>query len=374
MDTKDIILLSCDDGSGNIAFTYINDKGELVEGIRPSIVQKGDMLTLDGMNSVHAWADANTGEVYTAEIGATQPENTCDPLYQVSAANRTLVIDTLAHNAKLAGKKVILGCTLPAGAFYKNMRQNKELVEQKRKNLLTKMVNQDGALQSPDILSVSIYPEAIPAFFYVSTNEKGRLLPEYSDIERVIVVDVGQFTCDIAQLAISTENGTRNINLENMLSTENGIHVLHNNLRSKLTAKNIDRLQQPDRLTRAQLETLIERGYVGSSKVIEKRVDITGEIDAARRELSMTIRNDIRTMCRELATVDTLILVGGGAHLLKGIANSDDPHAAWHDSVEIPDRPEMAIVRGVHRMMQQNKDALIKAATAANDAKAEQVE
>ncbi|WP_035604555.1 ParM/StbA family protein [Edwardsiella tarda] len=360
MDNKDIFVVACDDGSGNISFAFTNENEQITTGIRPSIVQKGDAYSADGLTSSHAWID-DKGEVYTAVSDSISPENTCDPQYQTSAANRALVLDTLSHTAKLAGKKVMLGVTLPAGHFFRNNKPDQNLIERKRQNLLSHMENANGDTDAPEIVAVHVYPEAIPAYVHTTTSEQGTILTKFADVSRAIVVDVGQFTCDLALIGIQEQDGRRNMQITNLHTSEHGVHQLHNSLRAKLAAKNLARLQHPENLTRNAIETLIERGFIGSPMKKEAQIDLTPEITAAKRELAEQIRSDLRTLHRDLADVDVVILVGGGAHLLREFACSEDPAIGWHDVVIVPEKPEMAVVLGVHRMMMQSKARLLQA-------------
>ncbi|MGL5267726.1 MAG: plasmid segregation protein ParM domain-containing protein, partial [Plesiomonas shigelloides] len=197
--TSEVVTVAIDDGSGNVAYAYSTPDNTLKTGIRKSLVQKGDGLSLTGNISRHTWTDTATGEIYMADK-TEQPIDTCSASYQTSLANRTLVIDTLANYAGLAGKRLNIGVTLPAGSFFLPMsnKPNMELINRKKENLMALMENNSGVTSAPIIESVKVLPEAIPAYFYAATSKDGDIKPEFANVRRAIVADIGQFTCDLA--------------------------------------------------------------------------------------------------------------------------------------------------------------------------------
>ena len=354
--TSDTLTVAIDDGSGNVAYAYSTPDNTLKTGIRKSLVQKGDGFSLTGNISRHTWTDTATGEIYTADE-TDQPIDTCSTSYQTSPANRTLVIDTLANHAGLAGKRLNIGVTLPAGSFFLPMsnKPNMEFIARKKENLMALMENNSGATTAPVIESVKVFPEAIPAYFYAATSKDGNIKPEFADVRRAIVADIGQFTCDLAliDVRLNAADQTRSVNITKLRTTEHGVHRMHKSLCVHLENRNIKQTRNATAMTRTAIEELIKRGFIGSAfaGVESSRVDITGEIQAATAELNQLIREDLHALHQTMNDIDVIILVGGGAHLLKDVANSDDPNTGWGQVVYIPENPEMAIVLGVYQMM-----------------------
>ncbi len=352
------ITVAIDDGSGNIAFAYNAADGSVKSGIRKSIIQKGGAFSAVGAASGHTWMDAN-GDGYTAEE-TENPIDTCSIDYQTSIANRALVLDTLTNYANLAGKTVDIGVTLPAGVFFLpdgRNTPNAELIERKKANLKTAMTNRAG-LNAPIIDSVTVFPEAIPAFFYAATDEYGEARPEFKDVSRAIVADVGQFTCDLALLEIKqSANDVRNMSITKLKTTEHGVHCLHNSLREKLSNRQMPQTVGADTMTRATIEQLISRGFLGSAfnseHAMANRVDIREDIQAATMELNQLIRKDLKELHSAMTNIDVIILVGGGAHLLKDVVNSDRNDVNWGQYVYTPKNPEMAVVLGIHQLMER---------------------
>ncbi|MGL4927518.1 MAG: plasmid segregation protein ParM domain-containing protein [Plesiomonas shigelloides] len=355
----DILTVAIDDGTGNVAYAYSTPDNTLKTGIRRSLVQKGDSFSLTGNISRHTWTDTATGEIYTADE-TDQPIDTCSTSYQTSPANRTLVIDTLANHAGLAGKRLNIGVTLPTRSFYLPGSNQRNMVRfgRKKENLMALMENNSGATTPPIIESVTVYPEAIPAYFYAATDKNGDIRPEFADVRRVIVADIGQYTCDLAMLEIFiNDNGYgRSLNISKLRTTEHGIHRMHDSLRVHLDNRDIKQTCNATAMTRTAIEELIKRGFIGSAfaGAESSRIDITGEIKAATAELNQLIREDLHALHQTMHDIDVIILVGGGAHLLKDVANSDDPNTGWGQVVYTPENPEMAIVLGVYQMMKNN--------------------
>lgn len=347
------LTVAIDDGSGNVAYAYSIDN-TLKTGIRKSLVQYG--YTLSGNCSRHTWTDIDTGEIYTADE-TDQPIGTCSTIYQTSVVNRTLVIDTLANHAGLAGKRLNIGVTLPAGSFFLPMsnKPNMEFIARKKENLMALMENNSGATTAPVIESVKVFPEAIPAYFYAATSKDGDIKPEFANVKRVIVADIGQFTSDLAMLDIfiNEDGHFRSVNITKRRTTENGVQRMHDSLRSRLENLNVKQARNAAAMTRSSIEEVMRRGFIGSAfaGAESSRVDITGEIQAATAELNQLIREDLHALHQTMHDIDVIIIVGGGAHLLKDLVNSDDPNIGWGQVVYIPEKPEMAIVLGIYQIM-----------------------
>lgn len=360
VDTPFIHVVAVDDGSGNIAVAYENERGDYEEHSQPSLIERGVGAAF-GQAGVHAW-DAD-GERYTTKAYATNPISTLDPDYQISPAARVLVNDAFAR-AGLGGKLCSIGCTLPVNQYYMPLEtgedpHNWERIKAKEDSLKKAVTSLNGSSTPPTILHVSVYPEAIPAYIYCAyaerTGEDREQIGEYPERHRTLIVDLGEFTADLAVLATGNE-------VVSYETHEHGVHRMVEHFRT-LLIRDASRLQLFDvaAMPAADLKIAIERGYIGSDlstpAAIAARVDVSAQIKEAADELNRLLMEDIRTLTRgQLKSLTRVVFVGGGANILREHAKQ------WHEVVDIPAEPEMAIVRGVYLLLEQEREAMTKRA------------
>lgn len=335
------ILVALDDGSGNIAYSFVDHDGQVREGHQPSIIEKGVAFDLGGI-SASAW-EVESGNRYTVRKSSSNPENTCYREYQISEANRVLVHDTLA-DAGLGGVNCIIGCTIPTTQYYNKGDAhnpiNTALLQKKKDSISEKVTNVTGIRQQAIVNKVVVFPEAIPAYVYVALNADGSMNEEYEHDTKTLVVDLGQFSNDLALI------GTKFQVLEYSTS-ENGVHKMINHFHTLLN-RNAERLnlKASQALSASDLRTIIDLGYIGSSSnadsAIKARVDVTDLINEAAGHLADIVFSDImKLLDSNLSTLSRIVFVGGGANWLRSHAEK------WFHTVDIPEQPEMAIVRGV---------------------------
>lgn len=338
------VLVAIDGGSGNIAVTYVKDDGTEHQFIMRSVIRRGH-LQQGSKESTSTWRTEN-GDLYSVTSTGSRMDlvDTCDPQYQISDANRVLVIDALVK-AGLEGRDIILADTLPADQFYGENGINLERIEAKKQSLMKPVTNYTGQVTPPRIVKVMIWPEAVPAFISASVTDKGEANPAMEGVRHSIVVDIGRFTCDLAMLDDNDDVISR-------LTTENGIHIMIKRFHA-LLMENEKQLgiNEAKEINPAALDTIIQNGYIGSSvaAMSAKRINIEKLVQIAAQELSTLIRNDIRSLHRNLSDIDVLLVVGGGANWLGGkLSYLPNFAEEWHQYVYIPEKPEMAVVRGVH--------------------------
>jgi len=338
------VLVAIDGGSGNIAVRYLNDDGKAHQFIMRSVIRRGH-LQQGSKESNSTWHTAE-GELYSVTSTGTRMDlvDTCDPQYQISDANRVLVVDALVK-AGLEGRDIILADTLPADQFYGENGINHERIEAKKKSLMLPVKNYTGKVTPPRILEVKIWPEAVPAFVSASIADDGSENPAMEGVRHSIVVDIGRFTCDLAMLDDNDDVISR-------LTTENGIHMLIKRFHALLMEHEQELgIVEAKEINPAALDTIIENGYIGSSApaMASKRINIEKLVKIAAQELAGLIRSDIRALHRNLSDIDVLLVVGGGANWLGGkLSYLPNFAEEWHQYVYIPEQPEMAVVRGVH--------------------------
>lgn len=351
------ILVAIDGGSGNISISFALN-GELKTASIPSRIRQGNAQSYDHEANT-TWRTVNEfGDeaVYSVVSRANDLIDTCDPDYQISAAHRVLVINALAQMG-LGGKDIIIGETLPADQYYGAETLNHARIEAKKVSLMTPVTNYTGSLKSPNILGVKVYPEAVPAVFSASVLPNGDLDPRFAKVESKMVIDLGHFTDDIALL--DEEN-----QVVRKFTSENGVHTM---LKEIYTLVQADANKFPhydvkslslDAIDRA----IRDKGCITSGWDNSVAINLLPYIEEATSHLIQRIKSDIRSCWRDLASVDVMIVVGGGANYVGGLLpymERRDLRASWGCPVHIPEYPEFAIVRGVHLSMQSVADSLV---------------
>ncbi|HFU2857289.1 TPA: plasmid segregation protein ParM domain-containing protein [Enterobacter cloacae] len=348
MTTKPI-LVAVDGGSGNIAIRFDMD-GKTVSRISPALVRAGN-LQHGAVESGTTWetiGEHGQPQTYSVVTSGNNLVNTCDPGYQASAAHRVLVINALAA-AGLGGKDVIIADTLPADQYYGDNGQiNQANIKAKKQSLMTEVKNYSGTVESPRVLDVKVYPEAVPAYYSAAILPDMTPNPEFEQITSAIVVDVGRFTCDIAEI-------NRDYQVVSRATTEHGIQIMLQRLHTLIQENEQSLgLKETKEISVEAMDAIIRQGYIGSrlESQAKKRKDVTHLIQQAAREMAEIIRADIRGVHRNLADIDLMLVVGGGANWIGGkLPHINDYTADWDCPVIIPDNPELAIVRGVHLSM-----------------------
>lgn len=338
-----IPLIAVDDGSGNIACRFYDNEGEVFEYTQISNVVRGaaQSVSLGGMSS-SIW-DTEEGNRFSVSRTGKNPINTCEPDYQLSEANRVLVADTLAK-VGLGGIDIAIGCTLPTEQFYNsnNSEQpvNRGRIKAKVENISKGVSNAFGSYDAPSIKVVRVYPEALPAYVYCALNPDMTQKSSYPEAHRTLVVDLGEFTDDIALV-------TDGFEVPSFITRENGVRSMMERFRAMLASELTD--IDVHSWSLHELKGVFSRGYIGSSedseRAIAARIDVSKQISAAADWLSELLLSDMKLVVRDMSNLNRIVFVGGGANWLR------EQSEKWHHTVEIPDEPHLAIVRGVEILM-----------------------
>lgn len=356
-----IALVALDDGSGNIACAFKDADNQLFESYHPARIEAGSAAGIGASNMSDSVWETEEGHRFTVRLNPTRPITTLDPEYQLSEANRVLAVHTMSK-AGLGGVNCAVGCTLPVDQFYNQGDElnpfDEERQRAKGRNLMKTVKNVYGAFVSPNILTVSVFPEALPAYYYCASSLRDGGKKDYPTDHKTLVVDLGEFTADLALISTGDE-------ILKYATHEHGVHMMVKHFHT-LLVRDATKLGLPDAksMTTADLKTIISRGYIGSNlntpAAVASRVDVTSQIKEAADYLNELLLDDIRELTRgQQSSLTRIVFVGGGANWL-----GEQAKATWGVEVDIPEQPELAIVRGVHLMMQDNKAAIIKHARA----------
>ena len=187
---------------------------------------------------------------------------------------------------------------------------------------------------------------------------------EYPEEHKTLVVDLGEFTDDLAIIGTGDE-------IIDFATHENGVHKMVQHFHTLLIRESGRLgLSDPKSMQTVDLKAIIKRGYIGSQLntpgAIAARVDVTPLIKEAACALNDLLLSDIHTLCRgKMDSLTRIVFVGGGANWLSEQAKG------WFHTVDIPKHPELAIVRGVHLLMKSEKASIMKRAQKALDKRLE---
>jgi len=213
----------------------------------------------------------------------------------------------------------VVGCTLPVEQFYNrgdaSQPVNLTRIQAKKDNLMGGCTNAYGAYEPPVIMSVTVYPEALPAYYYCATREEGN--QSYPEEHKTLVVDLGEFTADYAIISTGDE-------IVDFSTHEHGIHLMVSHFRTLLAReRHIEDVQSmPD----SDVKAVISRGYIGSSletpQAIAARIDVSDLVTEAAEYLNNMLQADtagkglLVTQCvaggmllKECGVLDTLIML-----------------------------------------------------------------
>ncbi|HIF9347049.1 TPA: plasmid segregation protein ParM domain-containing protein [Photobacterium damselae] len=338
------LLVAIDDGSGNMAHCFEDTKGVIYDGKAVSCVVPKVLPSLTSGIIETAWE--TEGKSFTVTRSSAEAVNTCNKDYQLSSANRILVHNTIA-TAGLNDHPVYLGVTLPTEQFYNRGSDNiinDERIESKKANLLIPSTNISGVYQSPNIVGVKVYPEAIPAYVYCSALPDGTPNPDYPEEHTTLVIDLGRYTCDMAVI-------TTGYSVIDYLTTENGVQKLVDKFKVLLHQNSAALgLHDISAFSSTNIDQIIDLGFIGSTlestQAIKARKDVSSLVQESKEYLAELVLNDATTLMKgDFSMLTRIVFVGGGANWLKEISQD------WYHTVDIPDEPEMAVVRGTHAML-----------------------
>ncbi|MGL5304197.1 MAG: plasmid segregation protein ParM domain-containing protein, partial [Aeromonas sp.] len=197
-----IYVVAIDDGSGNTAMSFDDEQGKRHELITPSLVEKGVSASF-GEEPVLSWVV--NGNEYTVNKATTSPLSTLDPDYQIGEVSRVLVNDTLVK-AGIGGKPCIVGCSIPVNQYYlpadtDGDKRDKARIAAKKESILSKINSFQNISQPADIIAVEVYPECLPAYVACAFGDyAGKKDGDYPDEHMTLIVDLGEFTADLAIL------------------------------------------------------------------------------------------------------------------------------------------------------------------------------
>ena len=283
----DITDVFIDEGSNGLKMMWLQG-GKILRDRLPSRVVQEALPKNNGFYADEAYtADGDDWTVAPFNDG-TMPTNVRS--YQVSAYNRVLVHEALRRNG-FGGKKVRITVTLPVGDFYAVKPRNDALINQKKENLLKPVISlADHPLA--EIVDVRVSPEGVPAWMNYLLDDNGSQTVEAGANHRILVVDQGGTTIDLALI-----DGLGNIHKRD--SVRVGGFMVAANLQPLLMA----------RFNRKSIEThqldtaMRDRKFAGE--------DIDKELEQACSPVETRILTAMEQFSPDSESLDAVVYVGG---------------------------------------------------------------
>lgn len=341
------IIVAIDDGYAAIKGRGFSIDGASIFDFRlPSNLVEGRHTSIDGTASNCAYSTHD--DYYDDEITLTVTDTIVgQPVdfdgYHCSPQIRVLINHALAE-AGYSGQKVDLWLALPVSDFYLPSGEKNEEFIQKKKEAITQAVISEGKRDLAKIVSVSIVPQAIVAIFNYITDDNGYEFDEHEEENTFCVVDIGGRTTDIGYMARTGESNQLSIDPSRSSSINGGVLEVRQ-LLMKLLKETFPTIKSD--LSPRRLDQALKTKKITIGKEV---YDISDLCKKASRPIARRI---VSKMSRSLqgADIDTMLLVGGGAHIfMKDIQKS-------FPDVKITDDPETSNVRGIFKYAKRIREA-----------------
>lgn len=318
-----VTLAAIDDGHSHVKAALLNEDGSTNRVSFESAAKAGAAALMDFGGGVSAAVYTTEGHRYTIGPRHLLAESGLDTRttdYPLSQFNRVLVAHALHELGIPSGGEIEIATGLPIREWVMGTKDSR--VEGKTRNLEIPVTAADG-WERPALVRQHVFPEAISA--YVSAVDQG--VAEIGD--PVAVVDIGGRTMDVA--LIQVVNGRPLLNREKSGSEEIGALAVRDRLRA-LLAKKFELDQVPDIF----VDQAMSKGRV---RVFNKDTDCRDLVKDACRDVQTQAANAAKHRIGQGADLSTIILVGGGSHLI-------DLSEEWPHAVRLPE-PEFANVEGM---------------------------
>ena len=188
-----------DDGSTQLKATFRDENGKIVTQVTSS---RGENELKNGSDWTQ-FADSayrtDNGE-YTIGDKLENPMPSNIKSHQVSELARCAVHDAL-RIAGFGGQSVNVIVTLPVGRFARQVNGSAvdmKLIHDKKKAISGAISPANPNVKLATIKSVSVAPEAIPAFMDYATDDDVQWKAGFSETSQVVTIDIGGTTTDVA--------------------------------------------------------------------------------------------------------------------------------------------------------------------------------
>lgn len=282
----------------------------------------GGLLDIGG--SIINTYETEEGERFVCS-DAVKAEEIRFPDFHVSPMNRVLIRHALLA-AGYGGTQVELLTSLPVDEFFAGAARNQGHIDRKVENLGKGVIQVASTAPHPDLVNIKVGCQAISAFFDYIFDLNGH--PTMEVPEALAIVDIGGSTTDIAVILEGEQ-----IDPNSSGAARVGVLDVHTALREKLEQK----FNAVLRLTPKIIDNACRTRKI---HLWGETHDIDQLVTDAVREAGQTIMREIDRKIGNGATLDKILLVGGGAALFSEFLGH------WRNTTILPDG-EFANARGL---------------------------
>ena len=325
---NDVIYVGVDDGFRQTKIVTSNGVSLSI----PSTARVGFTLTAIGKDDAGMGGYESEGRQFTVDAEIDGEDTRYDD-YAFNEINRVLVNHAL-QLAGMGGKEIRLATGLPFQSFYSpgTSEPNQALIDQKKANLAIEVKPLNGQLP-PKIIRQQVTAQGLAAVIDYFTDDQGNLRDGIDVNAPVAVLDIGGRTTDTVTVygggkLDHVSSGTANIGISNVYDH------MENELKRKFSVSKI-RLATLDHVARHR--TIRLRGVDH---------DVSGIVNSAVAEIGAQVIREAKRRIGDAAEMQSVILVGGGAMLMREVISKEYPHCV------VPHAPELANARGMRKYLQ----------------------
>jgi plasmid segregation protein ParM len=321
--TEKTYIVGVDDGFAETKVVILEDGVVAYQGVIPSRARSG----AQGTTTIGGAEEGGPGACYETEgvkftVGDLEDsESARFDEYPFSGMNRVIVHHAL-RVAGMAGKNVRIATGLPLSRFYRGSEPNAPVIARKNDSIRMDVKCAEG-MPVANIVDHSVFPEGLAAWVDYALDEKADVRADLN--ETVGVIDIGGRTTDIAVVLPG-----KRIDHARCGSADMGVLNVVEEVRL-----GVQRSKGPELAPGVILAGL----RTGRVNMWGKPTDISAEIEEAVQQVTESILREVDRRLGSAVSIDRILLVGGGAHLFKGVAKRY-PH------ILVPDAPEFANARG----------------------------
>lgn len=310
-----------DEGSSFVKAQVIGDNTRFITFPSRVVNKKVQDMTTASLISDRCYlVDGSNLSVFPA---TDEPQTTSNGAeYQTSATNLVLVHDAL-RLLGFGGKNVELSVTLPIGLFFSGDGVNVDLINRKKEKLMSAISHVNGA-ELANITSVVVRPEGFSIAIDAMLDDEGNTKPEYSHVEKIIVVDIGGTTTDIALMSVDGQ-------IEKFKSSRNAVFPLRDSISHKL----INQFNLDDDVPVSVMDKILMTGLMGKH-------DVSAIVDQCAKDQAQGIIKDLTAFAGTMSAIDLLVIAGGGAYT---IGKHVQDYFSQVNNI-IPSEPEKSVMRG----------------------------
>ncbi|KAB2842125.1 MAG: ParM/StbA family protein [Burkholderiales bacterium] len=322
-----VIPVGVDDGYRNCKVVFRVPDGEIREVVIPSRARAGahGVIQMGDSAEVGDTSYEVEGEAFTIGRHLPQHVETRFPGYHTSGINRAIIHHAL-RVAGLGEEDVSVCAGLPFGDYYVGGRPNRELIDQKTRNLLGVCATQDVP-GCATVRAAQVMAQGVAAFLdsYLGNPSEGANISEAGPVG---VVDIGGGTtdCVVVLPPLQIDSGRGGTVAVGMLDVYGRVDSA---MRSKFSLSSVPQ---------EMISHAVLRGRV---RLYGRDEDVSDMARNALEEVAPEILRAIQRTFGQALDLDRIIVVGGGAEVFAPLLQSAYPQ------VRVGPRPLTANARGM---------------------------